>query len=33
VVRDGILTKEEAERDVTTRNMPTSMTFVSHPRM
>jgi hypothetical protein len=32
VVRDGILTKEEAERDVTTRNMPTSMAFVSHPR-
>ncbi|HWN51365.1 MAG TPA: hypothetical protein VNO18_16370, partial [Xanthobacteraceae bacterium] len=25
VVRDGILSKEEAERDVTTRNMPTSM--------
>jgi hypothetical protein len=33
VVRDGILTKEEAERDVTTRNVPTSMAFVSHPRM
>jgi hypothetical protein len=33
VVRDSILTKEEAERDVTTRNMPTSMAFVSHPRM
>lgn len=33
LVRDGILTKEEAERDVTTRNMPTSMAFVSHPRM
>jgi hypothetical protein len=33
MVRDGILTKEEAERDVTTRNMPTSMAFVSHPRM
>jgi len=33
VVRDGILTKEEAERDVTTRNLPTSMAFVSHPRM
>jgi hypothetical protein len=33
VVRDGILSKEEAERDVTTRNMPTSMAFVSHPRM
>jgi hypothetical protein len=33
VVRDGILTKEEAERDVTTRNMPTSMAFVSHPRV
>jgi hypothetical protein len=33
VVRDGILTKEEADRDVTTRNMPTSMAFVSHPRM
>jgi hypothetical protein len=25
--------KVEAERDVTTRNMPTSMAFVSHPRM
>jgi hypothetical protein len=33
VVRDSILTKEEAERDVTTRNLPTSMAFVSHPRM
>ena len=33
VVRDGILSKEEAERDVTTRNVPTSMAFVSHPRM
>ena len=33
VVRDGILTKEEADRDVTTRNMPTNMAFVSHPRM
>ncbi len=33
VVRDGILTKEEAERDVTTRNTPTSMAFISHPRM
>jgi hypothetical protein len=33
VVRDGILSKDEAERDVTTRNMPTSMAFVSHPRM
>jgi hypothetical protein len=33
LVRDCILTKEEAERDVTTRNMPTSMAFVSHPRM
>src|ERR1700730_2847161 len=33
VVRDGILSKEEAERDVTTRNLPTSMAFVSHPRM
>ncbi len=33
IVRDGVLTKEEAERDVTTRNMPTSMAFVSHPRM
>jgi hypothetical protein len=33
VVRDGILTKEEAERDVTTRNMSTSLAFVSHPRM
>lgn len=33
VVRDGVLSKEEAERDVTTRNMPTSMAFVSHPRM
>ncbi len=33
VVRDSILTKEEAERDVATRNTPTSMAFVSHPRM
>src|SRR5437879_889088 len=33
VVRDGILSKEEADRDVTTRNMPTNMAFVSHPRM
>ena len=33
VLRDGILTKEEAERDVTTRNTPTSMAFVNHPRM
>jgi hypothetical protein len=33
VVRDGILTKEEADRDVTNRNMPTNMAFVSHPRM
>jgi hypothetical protein len=33
MVRDGILTKEEAERDVTTRNTPTSMAFISHPRM
>jgi len=33
VVRDGILTKDEAERDVTTRNTPTSLAFVSHPRM
>jgi hypothetical protein len=33
LVRDCILTKEEAERDVMTRNMPTSMAFVSHPRM
>jgi hypothetical protein len=33
VVREGILTKEEAERDVTTRNTPTGMAFVSHPRM
>src|SRR5262249_53821478 len=33
VVRDGILSKEEADRDVTTRNMPTNMVFVSHPRM
>jgi hypothetical protein len=33
VVRDGILSKEEADRDVATRNMPTSMAFVSHPRM
>jgi hypothetical protein len=33
MVRDGILTKEEADRDVTTRNTPTSMAFVSHPRM
>ena len=30
---DSKKTKEEAERDVTTRNMPTSMAFVSHPRM
>jgi hypothetical protein len=33
VVRDGILSKEEADRDVATRNTPTSMAFVSHPRM
>lgn len=33
MVRDGILSKAEAERDVATRNMPTSMAFVSHPRM
>jgi hypothetical protein len=33
VVRDGILTKEEADRDVTTRNTPASMAFISHPRM
>ena len=33
VVRDGILTKDEAERDVTTRNMPSNMAFMSHPRM
>ena len=33
VVRDGILSKDEAERDATTRNMPASMAFVSHPRM
>jgi hypothetical protein len=33
VVRDGMFSKEEADRDVTTRNMPTSMAFVSHPRM
>ncbi len=33
VVREGILTKEEAERDVATRNTPASMAFVSHPRM
>ena len=33
LVRDGILSKEETERDVTTRNLPTSMAFVSHPRM
>lgn len=33
VVRDGILTKDEAERDVTIRNTPTSLAFVSHPRM
>jgi len=33
LLRDGILTKEEAERDVATRNTPTSMAFVSHPRM
>jgi hypothetical protein len=33
MVREGILTKEEAERDVSTRNTPTSMAFVTHPRM
>lgn len=33
MVREGIFAKEEADRDVTTRNMPTSMAFVSHPRM
>jgi hypothetical protein len=33
VVRDGILTRDEAERDVTTRNTPASMAFVSHPRV
>jgi hypothetical protein len=33
LLRDGILTKEEAERDVATRNTPTSMAFVNHPRM
>jgi hypothetical protein len=33
LVRDGILTKEEAERDVAMRNTPSSMAFVSHPRM
>jgi hypothetical protein len=33
VVRDGILTRDEAERDVATRNTPASMAFVSHPRM
>jgi len=33
VLRDGVLTKEEAERDVTTRNTPTSTAFVNHPRM
>jgi hypothetical protein len=33
VVRDGILTRDEAERDVTTRNTPVSMAFVSHPRV
>ena len=33
VLRDSILTKEEAERDATTRNTPTSTAFVSHPRM
>ena len=33
VVRDGILTRDEAERDVATRNSPASMAFVSHPRM
>jgi hypothetical protein len=33
VVRDGILTKDEAERDAATRNTPASMAFISHPRM
>jgi hypothetical protein len=33
VVRDGILTRDEAERDAATRNTPASMAFVSHPRM
>jgi hypothetical protein len=33
VVREGMLSKDEAERDFTTRNLPTSMAFVSHPRM
>jgi hypothetical protein len=33
VVRDGVLTRDEAERDVATRNAPASMAFVSHPRM
>lgn len=33
VVREGVLTKDEAERDVTARNTPTSLAFVSHPRM
>jgi hypothetical protein len=33
MVREGVLTKEEAERDVSTRNTPTGMAFVSHPRM
>jgi hypothetical protein len=33
VVRDGILTKDEAERDAATRNTPSSMAFISHPRM
>jgi hypothetical protein len=33
MVREGVLTKEEAERDVSTRNTPTSMAFVTHPRM
>jgi hypothetical protein len=33
VVRDGILTRDEAERDVATRNTPAGMAFVSHPRM
>ena len=33
VVRDGILTKDEAERDAATRNTPASMAFISHPRV
>ncbi len=33
VVRDGVLTRDEAERDAATRNSPASTAFVSHPRV